>query len=582
MQGQDGLSDLTDSEPIRSADDERFMALALTLGRRGLGRTWPNPSVGAVVVRDGVIVGRGWTQPGGRPHAEAVAIARAADAARAATLYVTLEPCCHHGKTPPCTDTVLGAGIARVVSALVDPNPEVAGAGHWRLAEAGVVVEVGIGAEEARRTHAGHIRRMQDGRPNVTLKLAVSADGKAGLAGRKPVRITGAAATTRVHLMRARNDAVLTGIGTALADDPLLTCRLPGMHSPVRVVLDGMLRLPLASRLVSTAGAPPVWVVAGEGAPREREQALAGRGVEVLRVASVGGRLDLAAVLKRLAARGITRLMVEAGPILAAALVRADLVDEAVLLRSPDRDRSGWHRCPRSAAAFRIDWIITTEGGRQRNDRRRHGRDARADLSMFTGIVTDIGEVVAVVPRAAGLARIRIACGYDCDAIAIGASIACSGVCLTVVERGKDGDRGWFAVDAAAETLRVTTVGNWRSGSRINLERALRIGDELGGHLVAGHADGVAALTMREDLTEMARLTFRVPGELARFIAPKGSVAVDGVSLTVNEAAGAAFSVLIIPHTLAVTTLGTLASGDAANLEVDLMARYAARLMKPA
>lgn len=199
---------------------------------------------------------------------------------------------------------------------------------------------------------------------------------------------------------------------------------------------------------------------------------------------------------------------------------------------------------------------------------------------MFTGIVTDVGDVVAVEPRAEGLARLKIACRYDPDTIDIGASIACSGVCLTVVARGRDGNRAWFAVDAAAETLRVTTVGGWKSGRRINLERALKVGDELGGHIVAGHADGLAAVAAREDLTDMARLTFRVPAELARFIAAKGSVALDGVSLTVNEVTGDTFSVLIIPHTLAATTLGGCAVGDAVNLEVDLMARYAARLLE--
>jgi riboflavin synthase len=199
---------------------------------------------------------------------------------------------------------------------------------------------------------------------------------------------------------------------------------------------------------------------------------------------------------------------------------------------------------------------------------------------MFTGIVTDVGEVVAIEPRAEGLARLKIACRYDPDTIDIGASIACSGVCLTVVARGRDGNRAWFAVDAAAETLRVTTVGGWKSGRHINLERALKVGDELGGHIVAGHADGLAAVAAREDLTDMARLTFRVPAELARFIAAKGSVALDGVSLTVNEVAGDTFSVLIIPHTLAATTLGGYAVGDAVNLEVDLMARYAARLLE--
>jgi riboflavin synthase len=199
---------------------------------------------------------------------------------------------------------------------------------------------------------------------------------------------------------------------------------------------------------------------------------------------------------------------------------------------------------------------------------------------MFTGIVTDIGEVIAVEPRAQGLSRLRIAGGYDPDTIDIGASIACSGVCLTVVARGRDGNRAWFAVDAAAETLRVTTVGGWRPGTRVNLERALKMGDELGGHIVAGHADGVAAVIAREEMTDMARFTLRAPAELARFIAPKGSVALDGVSLTVNEVAGDTFSVLIIPHTLKVTTLGVLEVGHAVNLEVDLMARYAARLME--
>jgi diaminohydroxyphosphoribosylaminopyrimidine deaminase/5-amino-6-(5-phosphoribosylamino)uracil reductase len=203
------------------------------------------------------------------------------------------------------------------------------------MAEQGIVVEVGIGAQDARCAHAGHIRRMQEGRPQVTLKLAVSADGKAGLAGRRPVRLTGESAIARMHLMRARNDAVLTGIGTVLADDPLLSCRLPGMHSPVRVVLDGTLRLPIASKLVESARQTPLWLISGDATPSERKRALEARGVEVMVVATRSGKIDLGAALKLLAQRGITRLMVEAGPMLAAAFVRADLVDEAALFRSP-------------------------------------------------------------------------------------------------------------------------------------------------------------------------------------------------------------------------------------------------------
>jgi riboflavin synthase len=197
---------------------------------------------------------------------------------------------------------------------------------------------------------------------------------------------------------------------------------------------------------------------------------------------------------------------------------------------------------------------------------------------MFTGLVTDLGEIIAVREVAQGLRRLRIACGYPAATIQQGASIACAGVCLTVVAIGEEGGRTFFEADAAAETLRLTTVGRWRERTRINLERPLRVGDELGGHIVAGHVDGVAVMTVREQLTDMARFWLRAPHELARFIAPKGSAALDGVSLTVNEVAGDTFSVLIIPHTLKVTTLGRLAVGEEVNLEVDLMARYAARL----
>jgi diaminohydroxyphosphoribosylaminopyrimidine deaminase / 5-amino-6-(5-phosphoribosylamino)uracil reductase len=359
--------------------DHRFMALALALGRRGLGNTWPNPAVGAVVVRDdgeSVIVGRGWTQPRGRPHAETEALRRAGAAARGATLYATLEPCSHQGKTPPCTDAIIAAGIVRVVSAIEDPNT-LAGRGHELLRASGIAVDVGIGAAEARRAHAGHIRRVCDHRPHILLKMAVSADGKVGLAGRKPVPITGEAARARVHLIRAMNDAILIGIGTALADDPQLTCRLPGMagRSPVRVVLEHALRLPVTGALVRSARETPVWIIAGKDAPREAAAVLAARGVEVFRLpatfpregsAMAGGErdalapqthapqtspilgegresasprtyrgFDLLAVLHLLAERGITRLMVEGGPTVAAAFLTSDLVDEVALLRGP-------------------------------------------------------------------------------------------------------------------------------------------------------------------------------------------------------------------------------------------------------
>ncbi len=318
-------------------NDARFMALALDLGRRGLGRVWPNPAVGAVIVKDGIILARGWTQAGGRPHAEVEALKRAKKAAEGATMYVTLEPCSHQGKTPPCADAIIRAGIARVVSALEDPNPEVQGRGHERLRAKGIAVEVGLGAEEARRAHAGHILKVTQGRPHVLLKMAISADGKVGLAGRKPAQITGAAARARVFQLRAQSDAILVGIGTVLADNPQLTCRLPGMmeRSPVRVVLDARLRVPLNLSVVATVRETPTWIFASRKASPIAQEILEQRGCRVFRVDDDNnGRLDLDGVLKTLAGEGITRLMVEGGPTVAASFVAADLVDEAALINS--------------------------------------------------------------------------------------------------------------------------------------------------------------------------------------------------------------------------------------------------------
>ncbi|WP_445488466.1 bifunctional diaminohydroxyphosphoribosylaminopyrimidine deaminase/5-amino-6-(5-phosphoribosylamino)uracil reductase RibD [Rhodopseudomonas sp. RCAM05734] len=328
------------------AVDRRFMALALALGRRGLGNTFPNPAVGAVIAKDGAIVGRGWTQPGGRPHAEVEALRRAGEAARGATLYVTLEPCSHVGKSPPCADAVIAAGIARVVSAVEDPNPEVAGQGHARLRAAGIRVDLGTGAQEAARDHAGHFRRVRDGRPHVILKLAVSPDGFIGAAGRKPVPVTGEKVHSRVHLLRAQCDAVLVGIGTVLSDDPELTCRLPGMirQSPIRVVLDRALRLPGKAKLVHSARQTPLWVMTSSLSEAPAAMLLQAAGAQVMRVPTTTAPppgLDLAAVLKALAGKGISRLLVEGGAKVASSFVAADLVDEVWLFRGAQEIGAG-------------------------------------------------------------------------------------------------------------------------------------------------------------------------------------------------------------------------------------------------
>lgn len=321
--------------------DLRFMDLALALGRRGQGRTWPNPAVGAVIVKDGVIVGRGWTQPGGRPHAEPEALARAGTASCGATLYVTLEPCSHQGKSPPCADTIIAAGIARVVSAVEDPNPEVAGQGHARLRAAGIKADVGLCADEAAHDHAGHFLRVREKRPFVILKLAVSADDKIAAAGHRTVAITGEAARARVHLLRAQSDAILVGIGTVLADDPMLTVRLPGLEaqSPVRVVLDRALRIPGTSKLIQSARAHPLWVMTSDMSDAPAAMKLGAAGAQIIRVVTTKTPppgLDIKAVLNALSGRGITRLMVEGGAKVASSFVASGLVDEVWLLRGPD------------------------------------------------------------------------------------------------------------------------------------------------------------------------------------------------------------------------------------------------------
>ncbi|HEY1797406.1 MAG TPA: bifunctional diaminohydroxyphosphoribosylaminopyrimidine deaminase/5-amino-6-(5-phosphoribosylamino)uracil reductase RibD [Stellaceae bacterium] len=305
-------------------NDFAAMRAALALARRGLGTTWPNPAVGCVIVNEGRVVGRGWTQPGGRPHAEAEALARAGAAARGATAYVTLEPCRHAGRGPPCAQSLVAAGVARVVAAIEDPFPGVAGKGFGLLRDAGIAVEVGLGAAEAGEVNAGFLQRVNTGRPLVTLKLAASLDGRIATASGESRWITGPAARERAHALRASHDAILVGTGTVLADDPELTCRLPGLsgRSPLRVVFDRHLRLPPTAKVF----APPCWVLTlADAAPDVRA-----RGVEAITVPD-----DLAAALQVLGERGLTRMLVEGGGRLAASLLKADLVDRLVWMRAP-------------------------------------------------------------------------------------------------------------------------------------------------------------------------------------------------------------------------------------------------------
>lgn len=313
--------------------DGAFMKHALALGRRGLGRVWPNPAVGCIIVREGRIVGRGWTQDGGRPHAETEALAQAGAAASGATAYVTLEPCAHHGKTPPCCDALIAAGIARVVVAAEDPDERVAGNGLAKMRSAGIDVHLGQNAEEAYNSLKGYMRNRREGRPWLTLKLATSLDGRIATASGESRWITGPAARAYVHGMRARHDAVMVGAGTAQADDPSLTVRDLGVNwQPVRVVLSRRAGLPLDSQLVRTATETPVWLCHGESTNETTLAPLREAGVELLACGTSGAHLSPYAVLEELGAAGLTRVFCEGGGTLAASLLGAGVVDELVTM----------------------------------------------------------------------------------------------------------------------------------------------------------------------------------------------------------------------------------------------------------
>ena len=314
------------------------MRAALALARRGLGTVWPNPAVGCLIADRGRVVGRGWTQPGGRPHGETEALGRAGEAARGATAYVSLEPCCHWGRTPPCTDALIAAGIGRVVIALEDPDPRVAGEGVRRLGAAGLHVDIGLCRAEAAEINAGFFCRLRNGRPLVTLKLATSLDGRIATGRGESQWITGPPARERAHALRAAHDAIMVGTGTVLADDPQLTCRLPGLahRSPVRVVIDRQLRSPPRMSLISDARTVPTWVLTSPSADAARRDAFLSAGVTVIEFGpGPDGNGSLAAALAALGERGITRLLVEGGGHLAAAFARAGLIDRLVWVHAP-------------------------------------------------------------------------------------------------------------------------------------------------------------------------------------------------------------------------------------------------------
>ena len=369
-----------------SADDHRHMARALRLAERGLYTTDPNPRVGCVLVREGQVVGEGWHRRAGEPHAERNALAGAGEAARGATAYVTLEPCSHHGRTPPCSQGLIDAGVGRVVAAMPDPNPLVGGDGLAMLRAAGIATEVGLLQADAEALNPGFVQRMRHARPFVRCKLAMSLDGRTAMASGESQWITGEEARRDVQLLRARSSAILTGIGSVLADDPSMNVRLPvadlhGVDSedylrqPLRVVMDTRLRLPPRARMLGLGG--DTLIVCGEGASGEAEAELRTVGADVLRLPQLGGRIDLSGVLRALASRGVNELLIESGATLAGSALQAGLVDELIVYVAPSLLGDAARGLVGLPGLQRLDERV----GLQFRDMRRVGADLRLTLA---------------------------------------------------------------------------------------------------------------------------------------------------------------------------------------------------------
>ena len=370
---------------FRSGDDERFMARALALAAKGINTTHPNPRVGCVVVSGGAVAGEGWHRTAGGEHAEIIALKQAGKRAQGATLYVTLEPCCHHGRTPPCADAVIAAGVSRAVIAMEDPNPLVDGGGVAALRRAGIAVTLGVGAQTARRLNRGFAKRLASGRPWVTLKMAASLDGKTALASGESQWITTEAARRDAHKLRAAGSAILTGVGTVLRDDPRMTARLDDLErQPLRVILDSHLSTPRRAKILQPPGRVLIITAArGDDAARLSDDAkrlsdAGGGNVEVIACREHGGRVDLKQVMRELAAREINELLLEAGPRLSGGMLKAQLVDEVVVYLSPDllgNDARGMFDLPGLAA-------MTERRRLKFRDVRRVGGDLRLSLDI--------------------------------------------------------------------------------------------------------------------------------------------------------------------------------------------------------
>ncbi len=515
-------------------DDSEGMALAIAAADAPHPSVSPNPRVGCAIVTIEGVIHTGATEPPPGRHAERVALDAAGEDARGATAFVTLEPCGHHGRTPPCADALIDSGVDRVVVAIEDPDPLVAGEGVELLREAGVSVDVGERTDEVEAQLAAYLTHRRTGRPYVTLKLAATLDGRTAAPDRTSQWITGEAARADAHRLRAESDAILVGAGTVRADDPSLTVRHVDGTDPLRVVL---------GQAPSQARVHPCREMSGELPEILDELGADERGATPRRRRSDGGS-RLPSSRPRRPLRGVPR----PGP-------------DGRRRRSGPVRRTGGHHDRRRVAG---PHHRCGSPRRRPPDRPAPEPRTRRPL-MFTGIIEELGTVTSFVDG-----RLRIEASKVLDDVEMGASIAVNGVCLTVVAHGDH----WWEADVVDESLKKSSLGVLEPGHRVNLERPVRVADRLGGHLVQGHVDGVGRI-----LTPAPDLHVRCEPALTRYIVEKGSITIDGISLTVVDVFDDGFTVAIIPHTGEVTTLGFKGEDDPVNLEVDLTAKYVEKLL---
>ena len=525
--------------------DEFYMRRAIELAKKGRGWTNPNPMVGAVIVKNGSIIGEGYHEKCGELHAERNAIASLTESAEGATLYVTLEPCCHYGKTPPCTEAILEQKIARVVIGSRDPNPKVSGKGAKILREAGVRVEEDFLREECDALNPVFFHYITTGLPYVVMKYAMTADGKIATKTGASKWISGEEARSLVHEMRHDYMAIMAGIGTVLADDPMLNVRLEGKKSPVRIICDSMLRIPLDSQICQTAGRYRTIVAyAGEKGNaiylEEKKRSLEKLGVVLLRVPSEKGEINLQLLMRKLGELGIDSVLIEGGGTLNEDALQSGIVNEVKAFIAPKIFGGRGGKTP--VEGFGIEKV-----------------DDAIKLQLMR-----ISQVAIRAKKVLGGTR-------------IGDSIAVNGVCLTVVSLEKDG----FTADVMAETVRRTNLGDTKIGEKVNLERAMAADGRFGGHIVAGHIDGTGMIEELRKEENAVWVKIRTTPEILELIVEKGSICIDGISLTVAEVSEKSFQVSVIPHTGEETTLLKKKAGDRVNLENDIVGKYIKKFLTP-